>query len=212
MKRYLMTSVLVVAMLFAAGVIPVSKAESYQAKYDFDTVEVLYAAEFMAYPEGSAIPPSNVTASVYGNPDATGVTDAVYGSPGAIQVLYGVVKLGEGLVEQFIKVSDEEGSARALSNGMSNEYYDANYTQLRSSTTQFQLGKSLEGTSVVKNYTGKQGSILLTRKFDMFLNLTEYHISFQSMDQTDSLWNKWANTTYVVDMTSMRHKGKQAVY
>jgi hypothetical protein len=186
-----------------------------KVKYDFDQVKVQYAAEFTAYPAGSGKPPV-VTHSVYGS-----VYGAVYQEgPKPIQVLYGVVTLsggnGGGVTEQFIKVTEGASSVRALSNGGGWEYYgqeQGNYTQIKAVNTNFVTGKKLEGSSVVKDYSEGWKAINLKRSFDLYQNMTDISISFQwdGKGPSDPFFQRLTQTSYTVDMSTLKHVGNQVV-
>jgi len=141
-------------------------------RYDFDEVNVLYAAEFTAKPEGTIDPDSWIAATAGG----TGLTDT-------ITVTYGVVELkkeGQVLVtEEFLKVGGPGGSKRFLVNSASFDYYPGttNYMQIRSF---FWSAKKLVDNAVVKDFTKPIYSASIQRKFDAQGNLTSFYLSFSN--------------------------------
>jgi hypothetical protein len=168
-------------------------------QYDFEEIQVLYAAEFLAYPPGHVPNSDNaqaVTHSVYGT-----VSGSVYQpmDPNAVRVLYGVVQLGTSTIEEFIKVTSPHDSVRGLSNSGSYFYYE-NSNRLKEAVTSFNSGKKLEGKSVVKDYSASSEEVTLSRRFDPYSNITGMTLTWSRLGQT-----------YEVDMNSLRHKGNQAL-
>jgi hypothetical protein len=191
--------ILVLMLLGSTAIVFGDSGAPNKIQYDFEDVKVLYAAEFMAYPQGYA-PNSDskptVSHSVYGT-----VSGSVYQpmDSNAVQVLYGVVQLGSSTVEEFIKVSNIQDSVRGLSNSGTYLYYE-NSSRLREAVTSFHSGKKLEGKSVVKDYSGATEEIVLARRFDPYSNITGMSLTWSRLGQT-----------YEVDMNSLRHKGNQAL-
>ena len=108
--------------------------------YDFDEVNVLYAAEFTAKPVDD---PKN---TAYQD---TWVAD-ITGDDLKITVTYGIVELKKDdkvmVVEEFLKVGGNEGSKRFLRNS-----FNLGGDGTRRSF--FWSAKKLEGTSVIKDFT-----------------------------------------------------------
>ena len=81
-------------------------------RYDFDDVEVRYAAEFTARP--ISVDPNNWIVQIAGGVDQP------------VTVLYGVVNLKKGgetqLSEEFVRVSGQGGSERFQENGSTHEF------------------------------------------------------------------------------------------
>ncbi|MGO4499182.1 hypothetical protein AB4114_25190 [Paenibacillus sp. 2RAB27] len=192
--------------------VPVWGAEQVVTKpgsitYEMQDIQVQYAAEFTAYPQAMVGKPS-VSKSVY---------DAVYSdSAKPLQVLYGVVKLtmptGYSFTEEFISVTDGVNIARGLSNG-GGPIYNLN-NQVRGQNTEFVTGKKLTDKSVVKDYSDGWKTIRLTRKWDDYANPIDFTISFKwdLVGSVDSFFQKLTETSYVIDLTTLRHKGaNQAV-
>ncbi|RKP51562.1 hypothetical protein D7Z26_17400 [Cohnella endophytica] len=166
--------------------------DSGKLQYDFDEVKVQYAAEFLAYPVDS--PENNDSQPIH--------------------VLYGVVILGTagGMKEEFIRVDEGTSFARGLSNGFSwDNYADANQDKIFS--TEFVTGKTLEGNSVVKDYSGGWKTIKLTRTVDRAGSMSNISMRF-SWDlngASDPFFEELAGKVYVVDPSSMKYVGQQEV-
>ncbi|WP_281886376.1 hypothetical protein [Paenibacillus sp. YYML68] len=182
---------------------------SSKLTYNFSNIQVLYAAEFNAYPAGTSFVPGqsvSVSSSVYGS-----VYGAVYG-PQPLRVLYGVVSLdaSTGMQEEFIKVSEGAQSVRGLSNGTGWENYGQGHKH-KELSTEFVTGKKLEGNSVVKDYSDGWKTIKLTRYIDEYSNLTNMHIQFgwDMRGSHDPFFQRLTETSYVVDMSSLKYVGKQ---
>ncbi len=161
-------SVLMTSMVFAAESIT----------YDFDDVNVLYAAEFTAKPIDGV------------DSSYTWISDMVKGEDSKrITVTYGVVELkknGEVLVtEEFIKVHGPDGSKRFLVNSASYDYYGGTnkFSEIKSF---FWSAKKLEGTSVVKNFTKPIYSTCFSRKFDENGNRYSFYLSFSNNGEEHS--------------------------
>ncbi|HIH19677.1 TPA: hypothetical protein HA244_00215 [Candidatus Micrarchaeota archaeon] len=139
---------------------PVVFAEA--VRYDFDDVEVLYAAEFTAKPV--SVSADNWLVELAGGTDKN------------LTVLYGVVNLkkdGRILVsEEYAKIGGEGGSVRLLVNSAQYEYYsEAPDAQLKFVKSQFWTAKKLnfEGENlitVVKDFTAPIKSVVIYRSFD----------------------------------------------
>lgn len=180
-------------------------------KYDFNEIKVLYAAEFLAYPEESSL--KSVTSAVYGSGS---VASSVYGgSSEPIHVLYGIVSLGTdgGMTEEFIRVSGESGFTRGLSNSFSWVNHAAIDTTDKIYATEFVTGKTLEGNSVVKDYSGGWKTIKMTRTIDVNQNMRDISIQFNwnLVGAPDPFFEKLAGTVYKVDINSLKYVGQQVV-
>ncbi|WNR44911.1 hypothetical protein [Paenibacillus roseipurpureus] len=175
--------------------------------YEMKEIAVQYAAEFTAYPVDSLGKPT-VSKSVY---------EAVYSDePRPLQVLYGVVKLtnvlGYSFNEEFISVTDGVYTARGLSNGGSRIYNEFN--QVKGQKTEFVTGKKLAGSSVVKDYSDGWKTVQLARTWDDYGNPIGFTIRFDGTFQpeSDPFFQKLKDTAFVVDLSTLRHKGgSQAV-
>jgi len=169
--------------------------------YEFNEIHVLYAAEFLAYPETAALKKETVT-------------DSVYSSSEPLHVLYGVVSLGAGgdRKEEFIRVGEGSEFTRALSVGGSWDNY-ATGGEYRVMSTEFATGKTLEGTSVVKDYSAGWKTIKLTRTLDYAGQMKGLALSFKwdLAGSADSFFAKLASTSYTVDMDSLKQVGQQEV-
>jgi len=138
-------------------------------KYDFDDVEVKYAAEFTAKPV--SVDPNNWVVQIAGGVDKP------------ITVLYGVVNLKKGgeiqLSEEFIKVGGEGGSERFLLNSAAYDYYEgtSNYKDIKSF---FWSAKKLVDNSVVKDFTPPIKSITFYRKFNEAQQMYSIVLSFSN--------------------------------
>ena len=162
MKKIICTILLLIFGLFGFF----AKAENI--KYDYDDIEVRYAAEFTANPQTEYFQANNWIVSIAGG----------IGKP--IQVVYGIVDLKKNgetqLSEEFIKVSGEGGSERFLINSASYEYYsEGNYKNILSL---FWSAKKLIDNTVVKDFTPPIKSIVLAREFDESQNLKTIALSF----------------------------------
>lgn len=173
------------------------------ATYDFDEVEVKYAAEFVARP---IVKPGTVDAENWAVRIAGGVDKT-------ITVLYGVVDLKKGGTaigsEEFIKVSGAGGSERFLLNSAAYDYYTgtANYRKLKSF---FWSAKKLEGTSIVKDFTPPIISIALYREFNESQQPQSMTLAFSNDGQraVDEFWTRMpAGNFYEADMGVLNQSG-----
>lgn len=141
-------------------------------RYDFDEVNVLYAAEFTAKPQGTIAPDSWIA-------EVAGGTDLA----NTITVTYGVVELKkEGLVlvtEEFLKVGGPGGSKRFLVNSAVFDYYPGTSNSM-STRSFFWSAKKLVDNAVVKDFTKPIYSASIQRKFDEQGNLTSFYLSFSN--------------------------------
>ncbi len=141
-------------------------------KYEFDEVEVKYAAEFTATPV--SVGADNWIVGIAGGIDKP------------IKVLYGVVNLLEDgeiqMSEEFIKVSGEGGSERFLLNSAAFDYYEGggNYRQIKSF---FWSAKKLIDSTVVKDFTLPIWSISFFRKFNQDQEATSLILYFSNDGQ-----------------------------
>lgn len=167
--------------------------------YEFDEVEVLYAAEFTALPD--TVEHDNWVAVLAGGPDRP------------ITALYGVVQLklqGEVMVqEEFLKVSGDTESKRFLVNAGYYDYHDTTGT-IRQSSSFFWSAKKLVENVVEKDFTLPIHAITVVRTFDLQKQLTGFILAasneggqalqdFGTKDPTSNL--------YHADLTSVRHVG-----
>jgi hypothetical protein len=183
--------------------------------YNFDEVEVLFAAEFTAVPQSAQAD--------------QWFTDIAGGTDKPVEILYGIVKLkennGEGnIIEEFIKITGENGSERFLSNSMSNEWSNGgNGSKLESNKTLFWSGKQLEDTSVVKDYSKPLKSVILKKSFDSDENLISIDIYFINEGDKDRINNFWnlintissdfniSSNHYSVDMSAVKYTGDATI-
>ena len=168
-------------------------------KYDFDDVEVKYAAEFTAKPV--SVDPDNWIVQIAGGVDKP------------ITVLYGVVNLKKGgetqLSEEFIKVSGQGGSERFLLNSATYDYFEgtSNYRDVKSF---FWSAKKLVDNSVVKDFTLPIKSISLYRKFNESQQINSVVLSFSNDGQEASseFWSSApSKNLYEADITTLNQSG-----
>ncbi|MGO4106356.1 S-layer homology domain-containing protein [Paenibacillus sp. YAF4_2] len=168
-----------------------------EIKYDFDRIEVVYAAEFAVYPR-------------YAVADHW-LTTIAGGTDKPVQILYGIVHLFTGdqyIEEQFIRMSGEGGSERFLSNSISNEFDEPSMLKKQTSI-QFWSGKKLDGSTVVKDFNEPMKSVTLVQSFDPQGMLTEYQLNASPL--------LWINnppapdnyvSSYISDPSSLVHTGE----
>ncbi|MEK3885650.1 S-layer homology domain-containing protein [Paenibacillus sp. PL2-23] len=185
-SRHWMFALLLAVMLM----IPTTQASAAdgQLKYEFDRIEVVYAAEFTVYPQ-IAIVDSWFT-SLAGGPDKP------------VQILYGIVHLYTGdqyIEEQFISMTGEGSSERFLSNTLNNEFYDTSYITKKQTSIEFWSGKKLDGHTVVKDLNQPMKEVTLVQSFDPNGTLTGYQLRgfFTSYD-----------LLYTSDPASLVHAGE----
>ena len=153
-------SVLITSVVFAVDGIT----------YDFDEVNVLYAAEF------TAVPIEGVDSS------DTWISNLVEDDD-RLTITYGVVELkkeGQVLItEEFLKVGEGENSKRFLVNSAVYDYYDetSRYSKIRSF---FWSAKKLEGTSVVKDFTNPTYSASFSRSYNEDESRDSFFLSFSN--------------------------------
>lgn len=168
--------------------------------YDFDDVNVVYAAEFEAKPVDGV------------DSSGTWISDIV-GSDKKLTITYGVVELlkdGDVLVtEEFIKVGGSEGSKRFLVNSASYEYWDgtSDFSQIKSF---FWSAKKLEGTSVVKDKTKPIYSTCFSRKFTEDGDRYSFYLSFSDdgEDHSQECTGGTSTMMYEADVGSIRETGE----
>jgi hypothetical protein len=192
--KNIVLSVLILSILSASVVLAVDSIT-----YDFDDVNVLYAATFTAKPiEG--VDSSN-----------TWISDLV-GEDKKLTITYGVVELkkdGEVLVtEEFVKVGGSEGSKRFLVNSAAYNYWEGTnkYSQILSF---FWSAKKLEGTSIVKDFTKPIYSTCFSRKYDEDGNRYSFFLSFSNDGETASqeCTGGTATLMYEADTGSIEESG-----
>lgn len=177
-RKYKLAAVLLAMLML----VPWSQAAAEGVyTYNFDKIEVVYAAEFTMYPTTA-------------EPDHW-LTQLAGGTDKPIEVMYGVLHLYNGesyFDEHFIKMSGEGGSERFLSNSMSNEYYDG-ANALKRQSVQLWSGKKLEGKDVVKNFNEPLKSVTLIQTFDPQGSVTGFQLNAQPLLQKDSAWDPFSN-------------------
>ncbi|MBP3963814.1 hypothetical protein [Paenibacillus lignilyticus] len=179
--------------------IPLHSTSAADSKYEFDRIEVVYAAEFTVYPNSV--------------PSDHWLTQLAGGSDKPIQLMYGILHLYSGdryIDEQFIKMSGEGGSERFLSNSMRKDYFDSNGALLSQSSVQFWSGKKLDGTAVVKEMNQPQKSVTLVQAFDPQGNVTGFNFYAQPLIFPGDAWDPFANYvgSYTSDPNSLQHTGE----
>ena len=197
-------SLLAVAM-FALGAAGIVAAQSIT--YDFDDVEVRYAAEFTAMPiaKPAAADPENWIVRIAGGTDKP------------ITVLYGVVHLKKGGMlnagnsDEFIKVSGAGGSERFLVTSATYDYYEEttrmHYKNLNSF---FWSAKKLVGNRVVKDFTPPITSISMHRAFNQSEQLQSIVLSFSNDGQRagDEFWTAIpSGNFYEVKISTLNQSG-----
>ena len=170
-----------------------------EVRYDFDDVEVIYAAKFTANPV-------NVQADNW-------LAELAGGTDKSIEVLYGVVNLKKNqetfLAEEFIKVSGQKGSERFLVNSGSYYYYEGT-NKYESIKSFFWSAKQLVDNVVVKDFTPPIKSITFYRNFDESQNI--YTILLSSSNDGESasqeFWSAFPEENlYEADMDTFVDKG-----
>lgn len=184
-------ALITVGVVFAAEIV----------KYDFDEVEVEYAAKFTARPVN--VDPDNWIVQIAG------------GVNKPIKVLYGIVTLkkdGETLViEEFIKVSGKGGSERFLLNSASYAYYEgtSNYKNIKSF---FWSAKKLnDDNTLVKDFTPPIKSITFYREFNESQRMHSIVLSFSNDGGQASLdfWSSFpTQNLYEANANTLNQSGK----
>ncbi len=190
-------SLVVIVLVSLVTISVVFAAESI--RYDFDEVEVNYAAEFTAKPV--SVDPNNWIVQVAGGVDQP------------ITVLYGVVNLKKGgetqVSEEFIKVSGQGGSERFLLNSGAYDYYEgaSNYKDIKSF---FWSAKKLVDNSVVKDFTPPIKSITFYRKFNESQQISSIALSFSNEGQQagSDFWSPVpTENLYEADISTLNQSG-----
>jgi len=180
---------LICVLFFAYAVIA---AESI--RYDFDEVEVVYAAEFTIKPKSTDA--DNWLVQLAGGTDKS------------VTVLYGVVNLKRGgytgAVEEFIKVSGVGDSERFLMNSGRWDYYEGT-GKLKHAATFFWSAKKLIGDSVVKDFTPPIKSLSFYRKFDENQNIEAIVLTASNDGQkaAEEFWSYDPFTTTTTTTTTI---------
>ncbi|MCM3628215.1 S-layer homology domain-containing protein [Paenibacillus glycanilyticus] len=193
-RKVMLALLLSVIMLFQCT--QASAAEG-EIKYDFDRIEVVYAAEF-------AVSPRYAAAEHW-------LTTLAGGTDKPVHILYGIVHLFTGeqfIEEQFISMSGEGGSERFLSNSMSNEFDELSMLKKQTSI-QFWSGKKLDESTVVKDYTQPIKSVTLVQSFDQQGLLTGYQLNAAPLFRKDNPpAPDYYVSSYVSDPSSLVHTGE----
>ncbi len=146
---------------------------SAQTVYNFDDVEVLYAARF----EASLI-----------NAD-TGTWVDTIDTNKKIRVIYGTVNLigKTNATEEFIKIGEGNNSRRFLVNSVSIDYYKEcnegaciNTENTRKIKSFFWSAKKLEGNVIVKDFSPPIYSVILIREYDTRGSIVSFKLSFSN--------------------------------
>lgn len=182
-STFIICTVLVASTIFAKDTV----------KYNFDEVEVVYAAEFKAIPIKK---------------DNDWLTDIAGGKNEPVKVLYGIVLLerdGVSLVcEEFIKVSGRKGTQRFLSNSSSYEYY--NGTNIcRSAKTLFWSAKRIKGSAVVKDFTKPIKSLVLYREYDENKKIKSFMLTTQ--ENKFDVQGVWKENFYEGNLDTVVYSG-----
>lgn len=196
MKRELIFCLgLSIICLFSISIIFAEKSISY----DFDKIEVAYAAQF-------TIKPVNVEADSW-------LVEVAGGKDQSIEVLYGVINLKKDgeifITEEFIKVGGEGSSERFLMNSGSFNYYDGT-GDYESIITTFWSGKKLTENQLIKDYSQSMNALVLTRNFDKDQNLIGIELNGQysqgnsSEEEIKTLIGK---NSYEGDIATIKQEG-----
>ncbi len=194
MKKLILSVMLILVLTLTVVIIT---AES--VTYDFDDVNVVYAASFTAKPIADI------------DSSGTWASDLV-GDDKLLTITYGIVELkkdGELLTtEEFLKVSGSKGSKRFLINSVTYDYYEGttSYNRIRSF---FWSAKKLEGTSIVKDSTKPIYSASLSRKFDESGNMHSFFLSFSNEGEgaSQNFWQDSDSPMYEDDTTTIIESG-----
>jgi hypothetical protein len=168
-------------------------------EYEFDDVNVLYAATFEIK-------------QVDGVDSSNNWISDVIGDDKRLVVTYGVVELlnnGEVVVaEEFIGITGSKGSKRFLRNSAHYEYWEgtSDFSQIKSF---FWSAKKLEGVTVVKDKTKPIYSTCLSRKFTEGGERYSFYLSFSDDGETHSQECTGGTTTmmYEADIGSIKEAG-----
>ncbi|MHA6482373.1 S-layer homology domain-containing protein [Paenibacillus sp. strain BS8-2] len=193
-SRHWMFALLLAVMLM----IPFSGASAAdgQLKYEFDRIDVVYAAEFTVYPQ-----------IAYADHWLTSLAD---GPDKPIQILYGIVHLYTGdqyIEEQFISMTGEVSSERFLSDTIYNEFYDESYITKKQTSIRFWSGKKLDGNTVVKDLNQWMKEVTLVQSFNPNGALTGYQLRGFFTPDNLSPQNNYG-ILYTSDPASLLHAGE----
>jgi hypothetical protein len=164
--------------------------------YDFDEIEVIYAAEFMV----------NITGC-----EENWFTDLA-GKDNSVSVLYGIVSLSNStdiIREEFIKVTGAEGTERFLLTSDHYDYYEDGVT-LKAAKSFFWSAKRIVGTDIVKDFTLPIISLTLYRDFnlDSSLRAISVYPSNDGMTATEEFWRGTIpEGTIPVDLSTLYYYG-----
>ena len=176
--------------------------------YSFDSIEVIYAAEFTATP-----------LSV--EPDSW-IVELASGVDKPVSILFGIVNLTKNgktvVIEKFIKVSNEDNSIskRFL---MTSESYNSSYDESNllignpHILTTLDSGKKIENTNILLDYTQLIEAIFLDREFDMGGNLVSMSLNglYSQGDNNEEERKILVGTNlYLVDIETLTEIGDNA--
>ncbi len=182
---------------------PVEKKEGL--KYEFDEVEVVFAAEFTAKPVSAEA--NNWFTDIAGGPDKP------------LHILYGKVKLksfkNPGFIsEEFIKISGANGSERLLHNSTTTGWYgDSTNRKLKYLKSLLWSAKRLDGTTIVKDFTPPIKSVTFKKNFDEAQNLISIDLFFATEYESGKPHTEFRSpvdptiNSYRADMTSLVYNG-----
>ncbi len=198
MKKIFLATIL---SLLTNSATPVLAADSI--RYDFDSVDVQYAAEFVAYPKN--VDQDNWIVQIAGRTNKP------------VLVLYGVVTLKKNgqadFTEEFIKARGEGGGERFLLNSTSAEPDEIGHYKTMKSF--FWSAKRLASNTIVKDFTSPIKSISVTRNFTNAQNLKSVTLSFSNDGQkaNDEFWTVTPKqNVYEGDMNSLRQVGEAGAF
>jgi len=202
MRNYLITSLLLMILLVSSYLV-----FAQAITYDFDEVNVLYAAEFTAKPiDGSDFKDTWVADIAVDNPKVT--------------VTYGVVELkrnGEVLVtEEFLKVGGDKGSKRFLVDSVTSnfkikdpEVTGATIRYIDKIKSFFWSAKKLEGNTIIKDKTSPIYAVILLRTFDEKGNRDSFYLTFSNdgEEMAQKFWEDNLPKMYEVDIRGIIESG-----
>lgn len=164
--------------------------------YDFDEVDVIYAAEFEVNVAGE---------------ERNWFTNLA-GKDNTIKVIYGIVSLSNStsiIRDEFIKVTGAQGTERFLLNSSYYDHYEDG-SSLKTAKSFFWSAKKIEGTNVVKDFTPPIKSLTLYRDFNPDHSLSSIRV-YPSDDGNAALDEFWTITildsAIEVDLSSLRYYG-----
>lgn len=198
MRRFNLMFISLILCMFLT--IPASAGDG--VTYNLDSIKVTYAAEFTALPQSAE--------------GSNWFTNLAGGTDKPLQILYGVVELnfegsGQGITEEYIKITGINGSESFLANSMTTGWYDGGNTKLEYRKTFFWSAKKLEGNTVVKDFSGPIKSVTLKKNFDRDQNLVSINLYF-SGDGEKANQEFWLSTdpeinVYAADLKTLNSKG-----